>query len=102
MQVSNRVVYGRAFSVTPRWLWVLQRASGLLLGPLVALHMLVPDLAGNHALNALLLAVTLGHGYSGVKRLVAAQGRAGLYTMLALAWCAGVAVFGLLLVVAGA
>ena len=35
MQASNRIVFGRAFRVTPVWIWVMQRASGLLLGPLV-------------------------------------------------------------------
>lgn len=100
MPASSRTVYGRAFSVTPAWLWFLQRASGLLLGPLVALHIWAPGLAGNRFLSALLLAIVVAHGYAGVRRVVAASGKAPLYAMLALAWCAVVALFGLLVVAA--
>jgi len=100
MLASSRTVFGRTFRVTPVWLWLLQRASGLLLGPLVALHVLVPHLAGSRALNVLLLAVILAHGYSGLRRMVVAQNRAPAYIALALIWCVAVAVFGGLLVFA--
>jgi len=102
MLASSRTVYGREFRVTPRWLWVLQRASGLLLGPLVALHVMVPGMALQRGLNALLLVIVIAHGYSGVRRMAAAAGRAGIYASLALAWCAVVAVLGAWIVVAGA
>ncbi|MGH8617507.1 MAG: hypothetical protein ACREUW_07420 [Burkholderiales bacterium] len=100
MLASSRTVYGRTFRVTPVWLWVLQRASGLLLGPLVALHVWVPALASNRALNALLLAIVLAHGYSGLRRMVMTQNRAPAHTAMALLWCVAVAVFGGLLVFA--
>lgn len=101
MLVSSRVVFGREFTVTPVWLWILQRASGLLLAPLVALHVWMPDMAGNRALNALLLVVVAAHGYSGLCRLVTARNRAALYAALAVAWCAIVVMAGALLVISG-
>ena len=98
MQASDRVVYGRGFRPTPRWLWLAQRGSGVLLGPLVLLHMMSSSLAGNRALNAVLLAMILLHGYSGVRRLNVTQARFGLTRSMAIVWCAVVAVFGSLLV----
>lgn len=100
MAASDRVVYGRAFRPTPLWTWLAQRASGLLLGPLVLLHMASSSLAANALLNALLLGVILVHGYSGLRRLAVARGRFGMTFALALAWCAAVAVFGALIVIA--
>ncbi|OGA42734.1 MAG: hypothetical protein A3G24_18275 [Betaproteobacteria bacterium RIFCSPLOWO2_12_FULL_62_13] len=101
MPASNRIVFGRAFTITPVWMWILQRASGLLLGPLVALHVLVPDMAASRALNALLLAVVLAHGYSGLRRMVTAAGKAAFYSTLAIIWCVAVAIAGALLVISG-
>lgn len=101
MQASSRVVYGRAFRVTPAWMWWVQRLSGLVLGPLVALHMWVPDLANNPALNALLLAIVVGHGYSGIKRMAQSERVSSLVTAHAWAWLAAVTVFGLLIVLFG-
>jgi len=95
---AERSVYGRAFRVTPLWLWGLQRASGLLLGPLVAVHLFIPGMAGQGWLNALLLAVVLAHGYSGVRRLVAAGAKARLYAALALGWCLMVGILGAMVV----
>jgi len=100
MQASNRTVFGREFKVTPLWMWILQRASGLLLGPLVALHVWTPALASNRALNAVLLAVVLAHGYSGLRRIAVTRNRIAMTTMLAWAWCAVVLVFGAMLVLA--
>ena len=100
--LAERTVYRRDFRVTPVALWVVQRASGVLLGPLVALHILVPGLAMNAGLNALLLLVVLAHGYGGLRRLAAARTKNALYTATAIAWCVAVALFGLLLVTAGA
>ncbi len=102
MLASSRTVYGREFRVTPKWLWVLQRASGLLLGPLVALHVLVPGMASQRWLSVLLLAIVIGHGYSGVRRMQVTAGKAGLYAALALAWCVIVGVLGAWIIVAGA
>ena len=99
MSEFSRTVYGREFQVTPVWMWKLQRVSGLLLGPLVALHMVVPGLAGNRLMNAVLLAMVLAHGYSGLRRLVNRGQRAGMHTAAAAFWCAFVAVFGTLIVV---
>jgi hypothetical protein len=101
MQASNRIVYGRAFGVTPAWMWVMQRASGLLLGPLVAVHMWMPDMGGNRALNAVLLLLVVGHGYSGIRRLAQSERRFAVVTAHAWAWLILVAFFGLLIVLYG-
>ncbi|MGE5522382.1 MAG: hypothetical protein ACM3SS_01610 [Rhodospirillaceae bacterium] len=101
MQASNRVVYGRAFRVTPAWMWWVQRLSGLALGPLVALHMWVPDLDKSSALNALILALVVGHGYSGIKRMAQSERASSVVAAHAWAWLAAVTVFGLLIVLFG-
>ena len=97
---AERTVYARAFRVTPVAVWVVQRASGVLLGPLVALHILVPGLAMNAALNALLLLVVVAHGYGGLRRLTTAKAMNALYITGAIAWSLAVALFGLLVVIA--
>lgn len=99
MPVSDRVVYGRAFKATPLWMWLAQRASGVLLGPLVAVHMWSSANAANGFLNAVLLAVILVHGYSGLRRVAVRRDRFGIALASTLAWCALVAFFGVLLVV---
>jgi succinate dehydrogenase/fumarate reductase cytochrome b subunit len=101
MQASSRVVYGRTFRVTPAWMWWVQRVSGLALGPLVALHMWVADLDKNAALNAVLLALVVGHGYSGIKRMVQSERVSSLVTANAWAWLGVVTVFGMLIVLFG-
>lgn len=101
MQASNRIVFGRAFTVTPVWMWVLQRASGLLLGPLVAVHMWMPEMSHNRALNAALLVLVIGHGYSGIRRLAQQERRATLIAAHAWAWLILVALFGSLIVLFG-
>lgn len=101
MQASSRIVFGRAFRVTPAWMWLMQRASGLLLGPLVAVHMLVPDMSQNRALNAMLLLLVIGHGYSGIRRFVQLERYSTLVTVQAWAWLICVALFGLLIVLYG-
>jgi len=98
MPASSRAVYGREFRVTPVWLWIAQRASAVLLGPLVLAHVWAPKLAGNAVLNVLILAIVLVHGYSGVRRLVTLKGKAALFTLLAIVWCVVVAVFGVMIV----
>jgi succinate dehydrogenase hydrophobic anchor subunit len=100
MPASSRTVYGRPLPATPVWMWILQRASGLLLGPLVALHVWLPGWAANRALSAVLLAVVLAHGYSGVRRLAASQPKLTLFVALALLWCVVVGIAGALVVVA--
>jgi succinate dehydrogenase hydrophobic anchor subunit len=99
MPVSDRIVYGRAFKATPVWMWLAQRASGVLLGPLVLIHMWSSQTASNSVLNAVLLAVILMHGYSGLRRVALKRDRFGLTLALTLFWCAVVAFFGVLLVV---
>jgi hypothetical protein len=98
MAASDRVVYGRAFRPTPLSLWLAQRASGLLLGPLVLLHMASSTLAANSSLNAVLVGVIVVHGYSGLRRLAVTRARSGMTLALAVVWCGVVAVFGALLV----
>lgn len=98
MQASSRVVYGRAFRVTPPWMWWLQRLSGLALGPLVALHIWMPSMAQSRWLNAVLLALVLGHGYSGIKRMVQSERVSAAMTAHAWLWLVLVTVFGLMIV----
>lgn len=98
MPASDRTVYGRPFRTTPLWMWVMQRASSVLLGPLVLLHMWSPALASNRALNAVVLAVILAHGYSGVRRVAVKRQYIASIAAVTWAWCALVAFFGMLLV----
>ena len=97
---SSRTVYGREFKVTPLWLWIAQRASGLLLGPLVALHIWAPELARNRAFSVLLLAIVLAHGYTGLRRIAVKRGAFGAAMVVTLLWSAVVAIFGVLIVTA--
>ncbi|HZL28867.1 MAG TPA: hypothetical protein VFC39_20245 [Acidobacteriaceae bacterium] len=100
MSASERTVYGRTFAVTPRWLWIMQRLTALALGPLVALHVAIPQLAGNQYVLLLLLLSIAAHGYSGLRRYGAPVQRATAYTLLAVAWTAAVLVLGVLIIVA--
>lgn len=68
---ERRVVYGRAGTPTPFWMWVFQRLSGLLLGPLVLVHVLVVRAPFIAWVSALLLAIILGHAFVGLWRLAA-------------------------------
>lgn len=95
---ASRVVYGREFRVTPVWAWVLQRLSGVLLGPLVLAHVWWPQASAAPLVRALLLAALLIHGYTGLQRLIMARPRRGAMVALAAAWCAVVGAFGLLAV----
>jgi len=101
MRVSSREVYGRTFQVTPVWMWWLQRMSGIALGPLVALHIWMPDMARNQLLNAALLVMVIGHGYSGIKRLVQSERASAMITIHAWIWLGVVAVLGFLIVLYG-
>ncbi|MCW5603662.1 MAG: hypothetical protein KIT18_03825, partial [Burkholderiales bacterium] len=96
-----RAVFGRLFRVTPVWIWVMQRASGLLLGPLVAFHMWMPGMSQSRLLNAVLLLLVVGHGYSGIRRFVQLERHSTLVTLHAWAWLILVALFGLLIVFSG-
>lgn len=100
MLASSRIVFGREFKTTPLWMWVLQRVSGLLLAPLVALHVYAPGLVSYRIVDPLLLAVVLAHGYSGLRRLSTATRTASLNAIVVIAWCAAVAFFGALIVIA--
>jgi succinate dehydrogenase hydrophobic anchor subunit len=53
------------------WSWLLQRLSGLLLGPLVAIHILVPRGPFITWASFLLLAIVLGHAAVGIWRYTA-------------------------------
>ena len=101
MQASNRIVYGRAFGVTPVWMWVMQSGSVLLLGPLFALHVWMPEMSHNRALNAVLLLLVVGHGYSGIRRLAQQESRSAVVSAHAWAWLLLVALFGALIVLFG-
>jgi len=96
MSVSRRVVYQREFRVTPVWMWVLQRLSGVALGPLVLFHIWAPG-GRNAFLNAILLALVVAHGYSGLRRIVNMTQWAATVMGGALAWAAIVAALGILI-----
>jgi succinate dehydrogenase hydrophobic anchor subunit len=100
MPASSRTVYSREFKVTPLWMWILQRASGLLLGPLVVLHLWTPAMASNRGLNAVLLVVIVAHGYTGLRRIAVKRDRVALTKAITWIWCAIVVVFGALIVFA--
>jgi succinate dehydrogenase hydrophobic anchor subunit len=68
---ERRVVYGQSGTPTPFWMWVFQRLSGLMLGPLVLVHALVPHAPFVNWLSALLLALIAGHAFIGLWRLAA-------------------------------
>jgi succinate dehydrogenase hydrophobic anchor subunit len=101
MPASERIVYGRAFKATPVWMWLAQRASGVLLGPLVLVHVWSGRTAASSVLNAVLLAVILLHGYTGLRRVAVKRDRFGPTLAVALFWVAAVALFGVLLVAHG-
>ena len=91
---STRTVYGRSFRITPLWLWALQRASAVLLGPLVAQHIWAPGWSRSAVLDMALLAIVAAHGYSGMVRIAPGR-RTSTATMLAaIVWCAVVLGFG--------
>lgn len=71
---SKRVVYGQEGHITPYWIWLLQRVSGLLLGPLVLVHVLVPGAPFMVWLSAMLLGVVLTHAFIALWRLAAMRG----------------------------
>jgi succinate dehydrogenase hydrophobic anchor subunit len=68
---DRRTVYGKAGTPTPLWMWVFQRLSGLLLGPLIVVHILVPRAPFIIWISALLLALIVGHAFIGLFRLAA-------------------------------
>jgi len=74
MPGSSRSVYGPEGRSTPYWLWVAQRASAILLGPLVLVHVALPQAPRVGWLGLLLLLVVLAHGLSGLWRLAAMRG----------------------------
>ena len=98
---ERRLVYGRSARPTPLWMWLFQRYSGLLLGPLVFVHVLVPSAPFMVWLTSLLLAILLGHAFIGLWRLagmkqlsqdVSRYAIAGTIVVIAV-----IAVFGILL-----
>lgn len=70
-RTERRTVYGSAGVPTPFWVWVFQRFSGLVLGPLVVVHVLVPRAPFIAWVSSLLLAIILGHAFVGLWRLSA-------------------------------
>lgn len=68
---ERRTVYGKSGTPTPVWMWIFQRFSGLLLGPIVLVHALVPRAPFVGWLSALLLVLILGHAFIGLWRLAA-------------------------------
>ena len=72
----QRTVYGKTGTQTPMWAWLFQRVSGLLLGPLIIVHVLVPRGAFITWASALLLAIVLGHAAAALWRIAARRGGA--------------------------
>lgn len=102
MLASERTVFGRDFKVTPLWMWMLQRASGVALGPLVALHVWAPAMASSRALNVVLLAVIIAHGYTGLRRVAVKRHKVTITRAITWTWCGLVLVFGAMVVLARA
>jgi succinate dehydrogenase hydrophobic anchor subunit len=96
MSASERVVYGRSFRITQTWLWIAQRASALLLGPLVLVHVWGVEWSRHPVVLGLLLLVIAVHGYSGLRRV--APRRQTASPAAAAAWAVAVLVFGGLIV----
>ena len=100
MPASDRVVvYNREFRATPVWMWLAQRLSGVLLGPLVVIHMWSKSTAASAVLSAILLACILVHGYTGIRRIALKKGKFALVHALTVLWFLVVAFFGVLIVV---
>jgi succinate dehydrogenase hydrophobic anchor subunit len=70
----RRTVYGKAGVQTPLWAWIFQRVSGLLLGPLIVIHVLVPRGAFIDWASALLLVIVLGHAAVALWRYASRRG----------------------------
>ena len=96
---SRRTVYGRSGTPTSLGMWMFQRVSGVLLGPLVIVHVLVPSAPMIRWLSAVLLAIILGHAFVGLWRLAAMRrislpiARSGL--ALSVLYIVVIAVFGI-------
>ena len=99
MPASDRVVYNREFRATPVWAWLAQRLSGVLLGPLVLIHMWSTSTAANRLLSAVLLAFILVHGYTGIRRIALKKAKFALMHALTVLWFLIVAFFGVLVLV---
>jgi hypothetical protein len=99
MPASSRVVFRREFRITPVWLWIMQRASALLLGPLVLLHGWGPAGLRGPALDGLLLIIVVAHGFSGCSRLHMRGSNHGALSIVGFIWSAVVLVAGLLILI---
>jgi len=70
----NRYSYGREGRLTPASVWILQRISAALLGPVVLAHVTLPRETATVWLDVLLLVLVLSHGAIGLWRLASAPG----------------------------
>lgn len=99
---DRRTVYGKSGMTTPLWMWLFQRATGVLLGPVIFVHVLVPNAPLVVWLDALLLAAVLAHGFIGLWRLAAMRRLTETISRYALVGSIGfvvvIAVFGIALV----
>lgn len=69
MSATDAISQVRVGSITPVWVWLLQRITAVVLGPLVVVHVSVPQAARNPWVGGLLLLVVLAHGFVGLVRL---------------------------------
>ena len=100
MLASDRTVFRRQFNVTSVFMWLLQRGSAVLLGPLVAAHVWLPGMAGNRALNTLLLVIVVAHGFAGLNRMDVRKRSAWRAKVVAIIWGVTVALLGAVVVLA--
>ncbi len=94
MQGSERQVYGSIAVPTSLWVWGAQRLSGILLGPLVLLHILGVGGSAGRGLDVLLLIVIVVHGYVGIRRIRMKAKYSALLASLAAMWLLAILVFG--------
>ena len=73
-KTGRRTVYGKPGVQTPLWAWLFQRITGLLLGPLIIIHVLVPRGAFIDWAAALLLVIVLGHAAVALWRYASRRG----------------------------
>ena len=73
--LGSGTYYGKQAQPISFRLWLTQRLTGLLIGPLVLLHILMPGAPYMPWLGALLLLTILVHGWVALRRVTLTRGR---------------------------